>query len=70
MCRSIIQLRRENDPATPEELEAAARQFVRKLSGFREPGRANAEVFEQAVAEIAASSGRMLAGLVVRGRSR
>jgi hypothetical protein len=65
MCRSIVQLRGP-ERATADELEAAARQFVRKISGFREPSRANREVFEQAVVEIAGSSRRLLEGLVVR----
>jgi hypothetical protein len=52
----------------PEDvaLEGAARQFVRKISGFREPSKANREVFEQAIAEIAASSRHLLDHLVVR----
>ncbi len=67
MCRSIIQLRAET-PAADEDIEAAARQFVRKISGFRTPSRANEEVFAKAVAEISASSRKLLDGLVVRGR--
>jgi hypothetical protein len=69
MCRSIVQLRGD-EPATDEELEAAARQFVRKISGFRAPSRANEEVFEQAVGDIAAAGRRLLDGLVVRSRPR
>ncbi|HSG79612.1 MAG TPA: DUF2277 domain-containing protein [Acidimicrobiia bacterium] len=65
MCRSIVQLRRP-EPATREDIEAAARQFVRKVSGFRTPSRANAEAFDAAVAEIAATTDRLLASLVVR----
>lgn len=65
MCRSIVQLRGD-EPATDEELEAAARQYVRKISGFRVPSRANEEVFEQAVDDIAAAGRRLLDGLVVR----
>jgi hypothetical protein len=49
-----------------EELEAAALQFVRKISGFRVPSAANREVFDHAVAHIADSAGALLAGLVVR----
>jgi hypothetical protein len=64
MCRSIKQLRGER-PATDEEIRAAALQFVRKVSGFRYPSRANAEAFERAVEDIAASSRRLLEGLVV-----
>ncbi len=65
MCRSIKTLRSESS-ATAEEVEAAALQFVRKISGYRKPSRANAEAFDRAVAEIAASSGRLLGSLVVR----
>lgn len=67
MCRSIIKLRAET-PATDEDIEAAALQFVRKISGFRKPSRANEEVFAKAVAEISVSSRRLLENLVVRGR--
>ena len=59
MCRSIMKLRGET-PATEEEVRAAARQFVRKISGYREPSRKNAEAFEAAVDEIAVSSKRLL----------
>jgi hypothetical protein len=65
MCRSIVQLRGP-ERAQDDELEAAARQFVRKISGFREPSRVNRELFEAAVDEIAQSSRRLLDGLVVR----
>jgi hypothetical protein len=60
MCRSIKTLRRADEPATDEEIRAAALQFVRKVSGYRQPSRANAEAFEIAVEEIAASSERLL----------
>lgn len=65
MCRSIVQLRRPEGVAR-EELEAAALQFVRKISGFRTPSRPNAAVFARAVAEIADSAEALLGGLVVR----
>jgi hypothetical protein len=65
MCRSIVQLRRP-EGVSREELEAAALQFVRKISGFRVPSAANREVFDHAVAHIADSAGALLAGLVVR----
>jgi len=67
MCRSIKQLREGSIPATPEEIEAAALQFVRKISGFRQPAQHNTEVFTAAVAEIAATSQTLLDGLVIRG---
>jgi hypothetical protein len=60
MCRSIKTLRRAETAATTGELEAAARQFVRKLSGYREPSARNREAFEAAIAEIAASSEHLL----------
>ena len=56
MCRSIKTLRRPEGPATEEELQAAARQFVRKVSGYRTPSQANRAAFEHAVAEIAATT--------------
>lgn len=51
---------RGETPATEEEVRAAARQFVRKISGYREPSRKNAEAFEAAVEDIARSSRRLL----------
>lgn len=65
MCRSIVQLRRP-EGVTEDEVTAAARQFVRKISGFRIPSKANQEAFERAVDEISATSQRLLAELVVR----
>ena len=66
MCRSIKTLRSLETPATPDDVEAAALQFVRKVSGYRKPSRANQEVFDAAVAEIAAVSQTMLDKLVIR----
>lgn len=63
MCRSIKVLRKTGQPATPEELNAAALQFVRKISGFHKPSQANSEVFDRAVAEVAAASRRLLESL-------
>ena len=60
MCRSIKTLRRPETAATTGELEAAARQFVRKISGYRTPSARNSEAFEAAIAQIAATSGRLL----------
>lgn len=67
MCRSIVKLREGADPAPREEIEAAALQFVRKISGFRRPAAHNQEVFDEAVSEIARVSERLLTGLEVRG---
>lgn len=60
MCRSIKTLRRPGESATTGELEAAARQFVRKVSGFREPSARNREAFDAAIADIAAASRRLV----------
>jgi hypothetical protein len=60
MCRSIKTLRTSERSATAEEIEAAALQFVRKVSGYRKPSRANEEAFDAAVSEIADSSRRLL----------
>ena len=65
MCRSIQQLRGADPPATEAEIRDAARQYVRKVSGYREPSKANEAAFEAAVAEIAAATDRLLADLVV-----
>jgi hypothetical protein len=60
MCRSIKQLREGNEPATPEEVEAAALQFIRKISGYRQPSRKNTDAFEKAVREVSDSATRLL----------
>lgn len=60
MCRSIKTLRRPGESATTGELEAAARQYVRKVSGFREPSARNRQAFEAAIAEIAQVSRRLV----------
>ena len=70
MCRSIKTLRSVGDPATEEEVRAAALQFVRKISGYRSPSRVNADAFESAVAEIASVSQRLLGSLVAAGGGR
>lgn len=66
MCRSIKTLRDAESPATDEEVEAAALQFVRKISGFRKPSKANQPAFDRAVEQIAADSKELLASLVTR----
>lgn len=60
MCRSIKQLREGNEPATREEVEAAALQFIRKISGYRQPSRKNADAFEKAVLEVSDSATRLI----------
>ncbi len=67
MCRSIKQLRRFDQAPTDEEIEAAALQFVRKVSGYRVPSAANQQAFESAVADIAHTTRQLLDSLVVRG---
>jgi len=67
MCRSIKTLRTLDPPATSDDVDAAARQFVRKVSGYREPSKANTAAFEQAIADISGISQRLLDSLVVRG---
>lgn len=69
MCRSIKTLREPYTTApTDADIHAAALQYVRKVSGFREPSRANAEAFEAAVDTVAAATRHLLTGLVVGGR--
>jgi hypothetical protein len=69
MCRSIKTLRPPfADDVSDADIRAAALQFVRKVSGFREPAAHNREVFDAAVQEIAASTQRLLDDLKVRGR--
>jgi hypothetical protein len=65
MCRNIKQLRQPERPPTDEEIELAALQFVRKVSGYRQPSRLNEEAFDTAVAEIAASTRQLLDKLVM-----
>jgi hypothetical protein len=66
MCRSIKTLRRPDEPATDEEIQAAALQFVRKVSGYRAPSRANTEAFERAVDEVSEASKRLLGAVGAR----
>ena len=65
MCRSIKTLRRAEGSPTDEELQAAALQFVRKVSGYRVPSQANREAFDQEVAEIAGATRSLLDNLVI-----
>lgn len=66
MCRNIKQLRLSDRSPTEAEIELAARQFVRKVSGHRQPSRANEAAFETAVAQIAASTRQLLDSLAAR----
>lgn len=63
MCRSIKTLRQAEQPARPDEIQAAALQYVRKVSGYRKPSKRNQDVFEQAVAEVALATQKLLAEL-------
>ncbi|HEX3747416.1 MAG TPA: DUF2277 domain-containing protein [Bryobacteraceae bacterium] len=63
MCRNIRPLFNFDPPVTPDEVRAASLQFVRKISGFTKPSRANEEAFEAAVEEIAGVSNRLLHAL-------
>jgi hypothetical protein len=60
MCRSIKTLRQPDSVATEDEIQAAALQFVRKVSGYRQPSQRNAAAFNEAVAEISDASRRLL----------
>lgn len=66
MCRSILELRGLEPPATDDEIRAAARQYVRKVSGIRHPNAATEATFEAAVDEIARITGDLLPQLPTR----
>jgi hypothetical protein len=68
MCRSIKRLRTYDEPATEQEFDEAALQFVRKISGFRKPAAVNEDVFNRAVDEISVISQRLLSELKVPAR--
>jgi hypothetical protein len=66
MCRNIRVLYHFDPPTTPEEIQAAALQFVRKVSGLRQPSAADTPAFDAAVEEVAASTARLLGALQAR----
>jgi hypothetical protein len=70
MCRNIQTLYNFEPAATDEDVEAAALQYVRKISGFTKPSKANEEAFHRAVHEIAHASSRLLAELVTSAPPR
>ncbi|MFO0578245.1 MAG: DUF2277 domain-containing protein [Polyangia bacterium] len=70
MCRNIRVLHYFEPPTTPEEIHAAALQYVRKVSGLRAPSRAETEAFERAVAEVTEATSRLLAALPHRGEAK
>jgi len=70
MCRNIKTLFNFEPPATEDEIQASALQFVRKLSGFNKPSQANAKAFDRAVAEVTASARRLLTSLHTHAPAR
>ena len=70
MCRNIKMLFNFDPPVTPEEIRAASLQFVRKISGFNKPSKANEAAFLKAVDEVAAVSGRLLSSLETNAEPR
>jgi len=70
MCRSIKTLFNFEPPATEAEIRAASLQFVRKLSGFNAPSKANQAAFDRAVEEVAAAAGALIASLVTTADPR
>lgn len=70
MCRNIRPLYNFEPPASEQEVQAAALQYVRKISGFTRPSRANEEAFERAVSAVAEASAQMLGELVTAAPAR
>jgi hypothetical protein len=64
MCRNIKPLRLPDRPATEQEIQEAALQYVRKVSGYRKPSKANEEAFNKAINEVAEATRKMLEDLV------
>lgn len=70
MCRNIKTLFNFEPPATEEEIQSAALQFVRKLSGFNKPSKANEEVFERAVEQVTEAAKTLMGSLVTNAEPR
>ena len=70
MCRNIRTLFNFDPPATDEEIRAASIQFVRKLSGFAKPSKANEAAFDRAVSDVAAVARRLIDALVTTATPR
>ena len=70
MCRNIKTLFNFEPPATREEVDAASLQFVRKLSGFHKPSKANQAAFDRAVDQVGAAAEQLLASLVTNAAPR
>jgi hypothetical protein len=66
MCRNIKQLRRSEQAPTDKEIRDAALQFVRKVSGYRKPSKANQVVFDQAIEQISQATRILLDNLITR----
>ncbi|MCB9112178.1 MAG: DUF2277 domain-containing protein [Anaerolineales bacterium] len=70
MCRSIKPLRNMDHPVTEQEIYEAALQYIRKVSGYRKPSKANEETFNKAIEEVAESTRKILANLKTVERSK
>ena len=70
MCRSIKKLRNPDQFPSDEEIRAAALQYVRKVSGYRQPSQRNQQVFELAVSEVAASTRKLITDLSSKGSAK
>lgn len=68
VCRNITELRGLDPPATGDEIEAAARQFLRKVSGMRKPSKDSSEAFEEAVTKVSEVTSQLLSALPPRMR--
>ncbi|TXK75171.1 DUF2277 domain-containing protein [Paenibacillus sp. N3.4] len=70
MCRNIKTLYNFDPPATNEEIQAASLQFVRKLTGFNQPSKANEEAFQRAIKEVSEAARELLDSLVTQAEPR
>jgi hypothetical protein len=70
MCRNVKTLFNFDPPATDDEVRASALQFVRKLSGFNAPSKANQQAFDRAVVEVAAAARKLIVSLETTGAPR
>lgn len=70
MCRNIRVLHHFKPPTTPDEIHAAALQYIRKVSGMRDPGHEAEKAFEKAVEQVAAATGKLLGVLPKKGEPR
>lgn len=70
MCRNIRTLYNFEPPVTEDEIRAASLQFVRKISGFTKPSKANEAAFDRAVEDVSAAARTLMGGLVTSGATR